>query len=86
MKGISRHLPHYFVLFGLLFAGILAFVLFSYDRAFQMIVAVSVAVSYVIWGLVHHSIHRDLYFSVVLEYLAIAALGLVMVFSLILRT
>ncbi|MEK7061527.1 MAG: hypothetical protein AAB954_02600 [Patescibacteria group bacterium] len=86
MKGISKHLPHYFVLFGLLFGGILAFVLFSYDRAFQVIVAVAVAVSYVIWGLVHHFIHKDLYFSVVLEYLAIAALGLVMVFSLILRS
>jgi len=86
MKGISKHLPHYFVLFGLLLAGILAFVLFSYDRAFQMIVAVSIAVAYVIWGLVHHLIHKDLYFSVVLEYLAIAALGLVMVFSLILRS
>ena len=86
MKGISKHLPHYFVLFGVLFAGILAFILFSYDRTFQTIVAVAVAISYVIWGLVHHSIHRDLYFSVVLEYLAIAAFGMVMVFSLILRT
>jgi len=86
MKSMAKHLPHYFVLFGLLLAGILAFVLFSYDQAFQMIVAIAVAISYVIWGLVHHSIHKDLYFSVVLEYLAIAALGLVMVFSLILRT
>ncbi|OGD42091.1 hypothetical protein A2193_03370 [Candidatus Azambacteria bacterium RIFOXYA1_FULL_42_37] len=86
MKHIAKHLPHYFVLFGLLLAGILAFVLFSYDRIFQMVVAVAVAVSYVIWGLVHHYIHRDLYFSVVLEYLAVAVLGLVMVFSLILRT
>jgi len=85
MKSISKHLPHYFVLFGLLLTGVLAFILFSYDRAFQTIVSVAVAISYVIWGLVHHSIHRDLYFSVVLEYLAIAALGLVMVFSLILR-
>jgi len=86
MKGISKHLPHYFILFGLLFAGILAFILFSYDRSFQMIVAISVAVAYIIWGIVHHSIHRDLYFSVVLEYIAIAGLGLVMVFSLILRS
>ena len=86
MKGISGHLPHYFVLFGILIAGILAFILFSYDRNFQMIVATSVAIAYVVWGLVHHLIHRDLYFSVVLEYLAVAALGLVMVFSLILRS
>ncbi len=86
MKGMSKHLPHYFALFGILVVGIIGFAVFSYDRIFQMIVAVSVAVAYVIWGLVHHSIHRDLYFSVILEYLAVAALGLVMVFSLILRT
>jgi len=67
-------------------AGILAFSLFSYDRIFQMIVAVAVAASYVAWGIVHHAIHRDLYFSVVVEYLAVATLGLTLVFSLILRT
>jgi hypothetical protein len=86
MKGISKHLPHYFVLFGLLAAGILAFLLFSYDKGFQMIVATAVALSYVAWGIVHHSIHRDLYLSVVIEYLAVASLGLVIVFSLILRS
>lgn len=86
MKGISKHLPHYFVLFGLLAAGILAFLLFSYDKGFQMIVATAVALSYVAWGIVHHSIHRDLYPSVVIEYLAVASLGLVIVFSLILRS
>lgn len=86
MKGISKHLPHYFVLFGLLAAGILAFLLFSYDKGFQMIVAIAVALSYVAWGIVHHSIHRDLYLSVVIEYLAVASLGLVIVFSLLLRS
>lgn len=86
MKQIAKHLPHYFVLIGLLLTGILAFILFSYDRIFQMIIAVAVAVSYIVWGLIHHLIHRDLYFSVVIEYLAVAVLGLVMVFSLILRT
>jgi len=86
MKGISKHIPHYMVLFGILAAGILAFLLFSYDKGFQMIVATAVALSYVAWGIVHHSIHRDLYLSVVIEYLAVASLGLVIVFSLILRS
>lgn len=86
MKNFAEHLPHYLVLLGMLFAGILAFLLFSYDRVFQMIVAIATAVSYVFWGLVHHAIHEDLYFSVVIEYLAVASLGLVIVFSLILRT
>ena len=86
MKSMARHLPHYFVLFGLLFAGIAAFVMFSYDRIFQMIVSVAVALAYVAWGIVHHAIHRDLYFSVVIEYVVVAFLGLTIVFSMILRT
>jgi EamA domain-containing membrane protein RarD len=86
MKSFVKHLPHYFVLFGVLFAGVLAFTLFSYDKIFQMIVTIAVAVSYVVWGLIHHWIHRDLYFSVVIEYLVVATLGVVVVFSLILRT
>jgi len=85
MKGIAKHLPHYFVLLGIFLAGIVAFCLFSYDRVFQEFVAVAVAASYVSWGIVHHAIHRDLYFSVVIEYLAVACLGLTLVFSLIIR-
>ncbi len=85
MKTFSKHLPHYISLFGILGAGALAFALFSYDRAFQMAVAISVSVSYVVWGIVHHLIHKDLYFSVIIEYIAVAALGLVMIFSLIFR-
>ena len=86
MKSLVRHLPHYLPLLGLFFTGILAFVLFSYDQAFQMIVAIAVAVFYVVWGIIHHAIHKDLYLAVVIEYLAVASLGLTIVFSLIIRT
>lgn len=86
MKNLAKHLPHYFTLFGLFFAGIAAFAFFSYDRVFQMIVSVAVAISYVVWGVIHHAIHRDLYFSVIIEYLAVACLGLTIVFSMIMRT
>jgi len=86
MKNFAKHLPHYLALFGVLIVGALAFYLFSYDRAFQAAVAIAVAIAYVAWGIVHHSIHRDLHFSVFIEYLLVAALGLVIVFSLLFRT
>lgn len=85
MKRLIRHLPHYLSLFGILIAGVLGFWFFSYNRLFQVAIAVSVAVSYVVWGIVHHLIHDDLHPSVVAEYLFIAALGLVIVFSLVFR-
>jgi len=85
MKNIAKDFTHYLVLFGVFFVGLLGFVLFSYDRNFQTVIAIFVAISYVIWGIVHHAIHKDLYLSVVIEYLTIASLGLVIVFSLVLR-
>jgi hypothetical protein len=43
------------------------------------------AFGYVVWGLVHHYIHRELYFSTVVEYVSIALLGAIAVYSVIIR-
>jgi hypothetical protein len=85
MKRLAKHLPHYTSLIGILLAGALGFYLFSYDRLFQASVASAVAVAYVAWGLIHHHLHKDLHWTVVVEYLVVASLGLVLVFSLIFR-
>lgn len=86
MKNISHHLPHYLTLFGILGAGILAFLLFSYDKIFQFGVSIALSAAYVAWGVVHHYMHRDLHLAVVVEYLVVAILGLVIVFSLLFRS
>ncbi len=85
MKRATKHLLHYLPLIAVFLAGLLAFWLFSYNRVFQIIVAVVVAVSYVVWGVIHHAIHKDLYLSTVVEYIVIASLGLIIIFSLIFR-
>lgn len=85
IKTFAKHLPHYLVLIGILLAGFTGLIIFSYDKTFQTGVALAVAASYVSWGLVHHYLHKDLHFEVFVEYLAIAAVGLVILFSLILR-
>jgi len=85
MKKLSRDIQHYLPLFGILVAGLVGFSIFSYDRNFQAAIAVAVAVSYIVWGLVHHHIHKDLHASVIVEYLAIAIVGLVAVFSVLFR-
>ncbi|MBI4057780.1 hypothetical protein HY405_00440 [Candidatus Microgenomates bacterium] len=81
---MAHHLPHYTVLVGLIVATAAGFILFPYDRMFQIALVVALAVSYVTWGIVHHWIHDDLYFEVVLEYLSIAILGSAIVISVIL--
>ena len=85
MKRIVKHIPYYTPLIGIFLAGALGFVFFSYDRVFQVAISIAVAVSYVVWGVVHHLIHKDLYWEVVVEYLVVASLGLVILFSLIFR-
>lgn len=85
MKNFARHLPHYVLLFGILVAGFGGLVLFSYDRRFQIGIAIATAISYVVWGIAHHHLHRDLHIEVVFEYLAVACLGLIILFSIISR-
>lgn len=85
MRYITRHLSHYLPLVGILAAGVLGFLSFSYDKTFQAMIAVATAVAYVVWGVVHHHLHRDLHFSVFIEYIAVAGLGVVIIFSLLFR-
>ena len=84
-KKYFKHLPHYVPLLGIFSAGILAFFVFSYDKQFQMGVAISLAAAHFSWGIVHHMIHRDFKPEIVLEYLAVSILGLAAIFSLIFR-
>ena len=85
MKAIAKHVPHYLLLFGLLFSGFAGLILFSYDKNFQFAVAMALAGSYVAWGIIHHYLHKDLHWEVVVEYVAMAILGFAILFSLILR-
>ncbi|MFI5240826.1 MAG: hypothetical protein ACHQUA_00115 [Microgenomates group bacterium] len=85
MKTFFRHLPHFTALFGILLAGFAGLILFSYDRNFQIAVAIATAVSYVAWGVVHHLLHKDLHLETFIEYVAIASLGLIILFSLVIR-
>ena len=86
IKSISKHFPHYVGLIGIIALAIFGFIFFSYDKSFQYALALAVVVSYIVWGIVHHWIHKDLSVAVVIEYLAIGALGLVVMLGLISST
>lgn len=82
----SKHIPHYLSLIVVLAVGVLAFSVFSYSKMLQAAVSISVAGAYIVWGVVHHSLHKDFHLSVVVEYVILAMLGLIIVLSLILRS
>lgn len=85
IRKIAKDLPHYLSLIGILVFGLLLFSLFSYSKTYQMAVVIAAASAYVVWGIVHHAIHGDLHASVVIEYLAFAALGITLAIFLIFR-
>ncbi len=86
MRTFFKHLPHYTTLFSILLAGFAGLILFSYDQNFQMAIAIATAVSYVAWGIVHHLVHKDLHVETVIEYMAIAGIGLIILFSLVIKS
>lgn len=79
-----RHFPHYVTLFGILGSALIGFLLFSWDRTFQISLVVATMAAYAAWGIVHHWLHDDLYFEVVIEYAGIATLGGILAMSLLL--
>jgi hypothetical protein len=82
MKAFSRQLSHYLTLGGIIFAGFAGLMLFSYDKHFQLAIATATATGYFTWGIVHHILNRDFHIEIALEYLAVAILGLTIIFSL----
>jgi hypothetical protein len=86
MKEFTKDLSHYLVLFGILLAGFAGLLLFSYDKAFQTAVSLALVASYASWGVVHHYLHQELQLETVIEYLVVAILGFVIIFSMIIRT
>ena len=80
-----NHFSHYLSLAGIFAAAIVGIYVFSYDPNLQMAVVLATAAGYVAWGVIHHWLHRDLYPSVIVEYLIVAILGVVLIFSLIFR-
>lgn len=84
-KKAVKHIQHYLPLFGILVAGYIGFVLFSYDKVFQFFIVLGSSFAYITWGVVHHYIHKDLHLSVLFEYIIIASLGVIMMASVIFR-
>lgn len=85
-KKLLRHIKHYSPLMGVVGIGMIGFYIFSYDRLFQFFIAIAAGLAYVTWGIVHHYIHEDFHLSVLLEYLVLATLGLIVIFSILFQS
>jgi hypothetical protein len=61
------------------------FLIFSFERIYQMIIVLVAGLAYVLWGIIHHHVNDDLHSKVVAEYILVALLAELIIFSLLLR-
>lgn len=85
-KDFAHHPIHYFTLICILAVGLWGIFWFDYFRDMQLAIVISMGIAYVVWGIVHHTLHGDLHVKIVCEYLLFAILAILIFASLILRT
>ena len=74
VEDIKEHLGHYLALVFILAFGVGALVFFQRTPQMQII------------SVVHHYIEKDLHIRVVIEYITVALLGFLILWSIIIRT
>ncbi len=77
------HVINYVVLCSILIGGVATFWYVSPNRELQFTVGVTTSIFYVVWGLIHHAIHRDLRRKVMIEYLLMGAIAIVLLATIL---
>lgn len=83
LEEIHHRLVRYLVLVLILGLGLVFFFLSSHDPSLQLKIVTIVLVAYLLWGVVHHHLDKDLTGLIFLEYLLVAAVTFVIIFSLL---
>jgi len=81
----KNNLLHYSVLVLMMNVAVGAFLFFSFNQTYQLIILLATGISYVLWGIIHHHLQDDLHLKVVAEYFLVALLAEIIILSLILR-
>lgn len=85
MKDFKTYRVHYAFLLIILFLGLISFLVMASDPNLQFRIAVLTVLAYVGWGIVHHLLKGDLYLKIVVEYVLVAALVMVLLWTVLLR-
>lgn len=70
----AHHTIDFLILIFLLLGSIIGVFYYDHQVLSQVVVVITMAVLYVIWGILHHHHENNLTFEVALEYIAMAAL------------
>lgn len=77
------NLYHYFILLLLLAAGTAAFYMVRPNVGYQLAVGIITAVAYMLWGIIHHAVLKDLHHKIVIEYMLIGAIAIVLLVTIL---
>jgi len=80
-----KDLKHYLALMAILSIGLGMFLYFGYNRQAQIGIVIALSATYVVWGVFHHTLKKELHLRIILEYLTVAALVSIVVIFLLLR-
>ena len=78
-KKTHDHIGYYIFLVLILVFGFLLVSLFSPNKQMQVAVIILTALSYCVWGILHHLINHDLHAKIVVEYILIGILGVTII-------
>jgi hypothetical protein len=73
----------YIVLTCILLGGLGAFFYVRPNELLQFVVGVATSVAYVVWGILHHMMKKDLHMRVVIEYILMGAIAIVLLATMI---
>lgn len=74
---------HYFSLICILAVGLWGVSWFSYNKTLQLGLVVSLGITYIVWGIIHHALHKDLHLKIIIEYVLISILSILIIGSLV---
>jgi uncharacterized membrane protein len=80
---MKQTIIHFLALIAILGAGVLTFMVVAPNTTIQLVVGIITAAAYVLWGLIHHTIQKDLHQKIVLEYLLIGVIAIVLLVTML---
>lgn len=80
---MKQSVVHFLTLVIILVVGILTFIAVRPNTTLQLFVGIVTAVAYVLWGLIHHAMQKDLHRKVVVEYLLIGTIAIVLLVTML---
>lgn len=80
---MKKHLGYYLALTAVLLVGLVGIFLVGVDKQLRLIIIMSMASWYILWGLLHHYIHHDMHIKIVLEYVLIGSFAIAIAFMVL---